>query len=59
MIQKFFFNYGAQLYLILQTLYYTLKRLGNTEKKEHGNLKVCQPKSLLLFPLLITVFLYQ
>ena len=30
--QSYFFNDGAQLYLIFQPLYYTLKRLGNTEK---------------------------
>ena len=30
--QSYFFNDGAQLYLIFQTVYYTLKRLGNTEK---------------------------
>ena len=30
--QSYFFNNGAQLYLIFQMLYYTLKRLGNTEK---------------------------
>ena len=30
--QSYFFNDGAQLYLIFQTLYYTLKRLGDTEK---------------------------
>ena len=27
-----FFNNRAQHYLMVQTLYYTLKRLGNTEK---------------------------
>ena len=30
--QRYFFNDGAQLHLIFQTLCYTLKRLGNTEK---------------------------
>ena len=30
--QSYFFNDGAQLYLIFQTLYHTLKRLGDTEK---------------------------
>ena len=30
--QIYFFNDVAQLYLIFQTLYYTLKRLGDTEK---------------------------
>ena len=30
--QSYFFNDGAQLYLIYQTLYHTLKRLGVTEK---------------------------
>ena len=30
--QSYFFNDGAQLYLIFQPLYYTLKRLGDTEK---------------------------
>ena len=29
--QSYFVNDGAQLYLILQPLYYTLKRLGDTE----------------------------
>ena len=53
------FNDGAQLFLIFRPLYYTLKRLGDTEKLYHGNLKVCQPKNLLLQPQLITVFLHQ
>ena len=30
--QSYFFNDGAQLYLIFQTLYHTLKRLEDTEK---------------------------
>ena len=30
--QNYFNIDGAQLYLILQSFYYTLKRLGNTEK---------------------------
>ena len=30
--QSYFSNDGAQLYLIVQPLYYTLKRLGDTEK---------------------------
>ena len=30
--QSYFFNDEVQLYLIFQTLYYTLKRLGDTEK---------------------------
>ena len=30
--QSYFNNDGAQFYLILQLLYYTLKRLGGTEK---------------------------
>ena len=30
--QRCFVNDGAQLYLILQPLYYTLKRLGDTVK---------------------------
>ena len=42
--QNYFFNDGAQLYLIFQTLYYTLKRLSDAEKLYHGNLKDCQPK---------------
>ena len=29
---SYFFNDIAQLYLIFQTLYYTIKRLGNTDK---------------------------
>ena len=32
--QRYFHNDGAQLYLILQPLYYTLKRQGDTEKVE-------------------------
>ena len=43
--QRYFFNDGAQLHLIFQTLFYTLKRLGDTE---NGNLKVCWPKNLIL-----------
>ena len=30
--QSYFFNDGAQLYLLFQTFYYTLNRLGSTEK---------------------------
>ena len=30
--QSYFANDGAELYLILQWLYYNFKRLGNTEK---------------------------
>ena len=30
--QSYFVNDGAQLYLILQLFYSTLKRLGDTEK---------------------------
>ena len=30
--QSYFFNDGSQFYLILQPFYYTLKRLGDTEK---------------------------
>ena len=30
--QSYFDNYGAQFHLILQPLYYTLKRPGDTEK---------------------------
>ena len=30
--QSYFFNDGAELYLIFQVLYYTLKRLDDTEK---------------------------
>ena len=57
--QSYFFNGGEQLYLIFQTLYDTLKRLSDTEKLYHGNLKVSQLKNLLLLPLLIIVFLHQ
>ena len=41
---KYFFNDGSQIYVIFQTLYYTLKRQDNTEKLRYKNLKVCQPK---------------
>ena len=30
--QSYFFNDGSQLYLTLQPLYHTLKKLGDTEK---------------------------
>ena len=30
--QSYFLNDGAQLYLMFQTLYYTLKLLGDTEE---------------------------
>ena len=30
--QSYFFNDGAQLYLIFQPVHYTLKRLGDAEK---------------------------
>ena len=39
---SYFFNDGAQVYLILQPLYYTLKKLGDTEK-----LVSCKSKSSL------------
>ena len=39
--QSYFFNDGAQLYLIFQTLYYALKRLCETKKAVSENLKVC------------------
>ena len=58
-LSQSFFNNGAQLCLILQTLYYILKILGDTEKVLHGNLKVCQSKTLLHLQLLITTFLHQ
>ena len=45
LVKDTFFNDGAQLHLIFQTLFYTLKRLGDTE---NGNLKVCWPKNLIL-----------
>ena len=39
--------------LIFQQLYYTLKRLGDTKKLHHGNLKAFQLKNVLLLLLLI------
>ena len=30
--QRYFFNDGAQLYVIFQMLYYTLKKLDNAKK---------------------------
>ena len=30
--QSYFFNDGSQLYLTFEPIYYTLKRLGDTEK---------------------------
>ena len=53
--QSYFYNDGAQLYLIFQALYYTLKTL----KSYHGNLNVCHPQNLLLLPRLIIVFLQR
>ena len=38
--QSYFFNDRAQLYLIFQPLYHTLKRLGNTEKTVSQKSKV-------------------
>ena len=32
MSQRYFFNDGAQLYVIFQMLYYTLKKLDNAKK---------------------------
>ena len=57
--QSYFVSDGAQLYLILQLLYYTLKSLGDTEKNVSRNLKVCRLKNVLPLILLITVFLHQ
>ena len=54
--QSYFFNDGAQLYLIFQMLYCTLKRLGDTEKIVE---RFVSQKNLLLLLLLIIVFLYQ
>ena len=39
--QGYFFNDGLQLYLIFQLLYYTLKRLGDTEKVVSWKSKTC------------------
>ena len=53
---SFFASDGAQLYLILQLLYYILG-VSSGEKLWHGNLKVCWLKKLLLLPSLIIVSL--
>ena len=55
--QSYLHNDGAQLYLILQPLYYTLKRLGDTEKILSWKSKGLPDEKLLLLPLLIIIFL--
>ena len=56
--QRYFFNDGARLYLTFQMLYYTLKRLGDTEK-----IASCKPKGFFsqktYLQLLIIVLLHQ
>ena len=47
LVKVSFFSDGAQLYLIFQTLYYTLKRLGDTEKVASWKSKFCQSKKLI------------
>ena len=44
--QSYFVNSGAQLYLILQPLYYTLKRLGDTENVVSWKSKSLSAKKL-------------
>ena len=44
--QSYFVNDGAQLYLILQPAYYTLKRLGDTEKVVSWKSKGLSTKNL-------------
>ena len=46
--QSYFVNDGAQLYLILQPLYYTLKRLGDTEKVVSWKLKALPTEKLTI-----------
>ena len=43
--QSYFVNDGTQLYLILQLLYYTLKKLAILKELYHEDLKVCQTKA--------------
>ena len=50
--QNCFVNDRAKLYLILQPLYYTLKRLGNTEKVVSWKPKSLSTKNLLLLPVI-------
>ena len=53
--QSYFFNDRTQLYLIFQTLFYTLKRLNDTEKTVSW-FYICKgfsTKNLILLPLLI------
>ena len=57
--QSYFNNDGAQIYLIFQLFYYTLERLGNTEKFVSWNVNACQPRNLVLLQLLIIVFLHH
>ena len=44
--QSYLFNDGAELYLIFQTFYYTLKKLGYTEKTVSWKPKCLSPKKL-------------
>ena len=57
--QSYFVSDGAQLYLIIQLLYYTSKRLGDTEKVVSWNSKGLSAENLLLQPLLKIVFLHR
>ena len=56
--RSYFINDEAQLYLIFQPLYYTLRKLF-LKKLYHENLNGYWLKNLLLLPLLIIVFLHQ
>ena len=53
-----FFNDGAQLYLIFQPLYYTLKRLGDTEKIVSWKSKGLLAEKLITCTTMIIVFLH-
>ena len=57
--KSYFNNDGEKLYLILQLLYYTLKRLDDTEKVMSWKCKGSPLKNVLLLPTLIIFFHHQ
>ena len=57
--QSYFVNDVAQLYLILQPLYYPLKRLDDTEKVVSWKSKGLLMKKLTTPTTTIIIFLYQ
>ena len=59
LLVKATFSMMEHNFTLFQPLYYTLKRLSNTEKTVSWKPKGLSAKKLLLLPLLIIAFLHQ